>query len=83
MIMSRRVVAVLFSVLSFAWLLGGCAIIPVLLRVDPEHLHFEETQLKQGMVATDFTLNEHDGRSRRTLSELRGKPVVLIFGSYT
>ena len=33
--------------------------------------------------APDFTLKVQDGDKKVTLSELKGKPVVLIFGSFT
>ncbi|MFO0934828.1 MAG: deiodinase-like protein [Planctomycetota bacterium] len=36
-----------------------------------------------GSVAPDFTLRSRGGATTRTLSDLRGTPVVLIFGSYT
>jgi hypothetical protein len=39
--------------------------------------------LNAGDLAPDFTLATRDGASRVRLSELRGRPVVLIFGSYT
>ena len=39
--------------------------------------------LETGDAAPDFTLARHDGSGRVTLSALRGKPVVLVFGSYT
>ena len=39
--------------------------------------------LKEGGPAADFTLKDADGRNPVTLSNLQGKPVVLIFGSCT
>ena len=36
-----------------------------------------------GSLAPDFTLRSRGGATTRTLSDLRGTPVVLIFGSYT
>ena len=39
--------------------------------------------LKDGDVAPDFTLQDSEGKKTVKLSELRGKPVVLIFGSCT
>ncbi len=39
--------------------------------------------LKVGMTAPDFTVKDVDGKNSVKLSELRGKPVVLIFGSCT
>lgn len=38
---------------------------------------------KQGEDAPDFTLPTHDGKETFTLSKSRGKPVILIFGSFT
>ena len=40
--------------------------------------------LAEGELAPDFTLPRLDHQEERvTLSSLRGKPVVLVFGSYT
>ena len=39
--------------------------------------------LAQGDLAPDFTLASPDGATSYTLSALRGKPVVLVFGSCT
>jgi Ca2+-binding EF-hand superfamily protein len=36
-----------------------------------------------GDAAPDFTLPTHDGTRQVTLSQSRGKPVILIFGSFT
>jgi|SRR5579872_1210018 len=36
-----------------------------------------------GQTAPDFTLPTHDGSRTVTLSQSRGKPVILIFGSFT
>ncbi|HYF01220.1 MAG TPA: hypothetical protein VEJ18_20015 [Planctomycetota bacterium] len=36
-----------------------------------------------GAPAPDFTLKTQDGTSEIRLSKLRGRPVLLIFGSYT
>ena len=38
---------------------------------------------KLGDEAPDFTLPTHDGGRTVTLSQCRGKPVILIFGSFT
>jgi cytochrome oxidase Cu insertion factor (SCO1/SenC/PrrC family) len=42
-----------------------------------------EVKLKEGDAAPDFTLKDADGKNPVKLSELKGKPVVLIFGSCT
>src|SRR5437764_521813 len=39
--------------------------------------------LKDGDLAPDFTLQELEGKRTVKLSDLRGKPAVLIFGSCT
>lgn len=39
--------------------------------------------LQPGMPAPDFTLRTKDDTHDIRLSELQGKPTVLIFGSYT
>ena len=38
---------------------------------------------KQGDEAPDFKLPTHDGKQTFALSKSRGKPVILIFGSFT
>ena len=48
----------------------------------------ERPQIRQGdlqdsAVAPDFTLSDVTGKKSVTLSGLKGKPVVLIFGSCT
>lgn len=42
-----------------------------------------ETGPALGEMAPDFTLPTHDGSGTVTLSKSRGKPVILIFGSFT
>lgn len=42
-----------------------------------------EVQIKEGDAAPDFTLRDTDGKNPVTLSELKGKPTALIFGSCT
>jgi hypothetical protein len=39
--------------------------------------------LEVGDAAPDFELDYHDHSGKMRLSELRGRPVVLVFGSYT
>ena len=39
--------------------------------------------LAEGQQAPDFTLPTADRKGRVTLSSHRGRPVVLVFGSYT
>jgi hypothetical protein len=38
---------------------------------------------RPGQPAPDFTLPTHNGKRKITLSQLRGKPVVLVFGNFT
>ncbi len=40
-------------------------------------------ELEIGDEAPDFELDYHDHSGKMRLSELRGRPVVLVFGSYT
>ena len=42
-----------------------------------------EGELKVGDAAPDFTVKDVRGKQAVKLSDLRGKPVVLIFGSCT
>jgi hypothetical protein len=51
--------------------------------VEAQPSHHREGDLKEGAAAPDFTVKDVDGRKAVKLSELRGKPVVLIFGSCT
>lgn len=39
--------------------------------------------LKEGSPAPDFTIQDMAGKKTVKLSDLKGKPVVLIFGSCT
>ena len=70
--------------LASIWLVTGCSnVLPTLLGAKSEHIHFEETTLTEGAVAPDVTLPLHNGKGKVSLSDFRGKPMVLIFGSYT
>ena len=51
--------------------------------IDHDHVHFATPSTEEGRMAPDFTLRTTDGKSQVTLSEMRGKPVVLVFGSFT
>ena len=46
-------------------------------------MHARSGSLQVGDVAPDFTLRRQDKTGIVQLSSLRGKPVVLVFGSYT
>jgi hypothetical protein len=50
-----------------------------LLRYDQRHAG----RLRVGDPAPDVTLTALDGTSRRLLAGSGGRPVVLVFGSYT
>ncbi|MBL8176913.1 MAG: hypothetical protein JNK48_19730 [Bryobacterales bacterium] len=59
---------------------------PLLLRVLPFQQAWSIARagsLAVGDAAPDFDLARHDKSGRVTLREHRGRPVVLIFGSYT
>ena len=43
----------------------------------------EQGKLKVGDAAPAFELADVDGRNKVKLADLRGKPVVLVFGSCT
>lgn len=72
-----------------ALVLGACASRPIVGRppippgVDEAHLHFADAVVGKGDLAPDFTLPTADGEGTITLSSLRGRPVVLVFGSHT
>lgn len=52
-------------------------------QIDRSQVHFTRSQVQVGDVAPDFRLPTADGTSEVRLSALRGKPVVLVFGSFT
>jgi cytochrome oxidase Cu insertion factor (SCO1/SenC/PrrC family) len=49
----------------------------------PFPLELRKATLRVGDPAPDFTLDDATGKSTVRLSKLKGKPVVLIFGSCT
>ena len=49
----------------------------------PEKLRPRQGTLKVNDAAPDFTVKDVEGKETTRLAELRGKPVVLIFGSCT
>jgi hypothetical protein len=55
----------------------------VALPMRPMWLHARGGALRVGDEAPAFDLASHDGTSRVSLASLRGKPAVLVFGSYT
>ncbi len=52
-------------------------------EVDPSWIHFTEPTVAVGARAPDFTLPTPDGRTLLSLSTFQGRPLVLVFGSYT
>ena len=55
----------------------------VALPMKPMLLRARGGALGVGDLAPDFDLPTYDKKSRVRLSSLRGKPAVLVFGSYT
>lgn len=51
--------------------------------IRPEWLHFADPTVAAGDLAPDFTLPTPDGRTLLPLSAFQGRPLVLVFGSYT
>ncbi|MDE2838967.1 MAG: redoxin domain-containing protein [Chloroflexota bacterium] len=62
--------------------LGGPYNLSVWKPKDAEHRHFQQNAPKAGEQMPDFTLPVLDG-GELTLSSLRGKPVMIEFGSVT
>ena len=62
--------------------LGGPYNLSVWKPKDAEHVYFQQHAPKAGEAAPDFTLPLLD-RGEITLSSLRGKPVMIEFGSVT
>ena len=62
--------------------LGGPYNLAVWQPKDAEHVHFQENAPRAGALMPDFTLPLLDG-GELTLSSLRGKPVMIEFGSVT
>ena len=52
-------------------------------RPDKQKLKAREGDLRPGDPAPDFTLQDVEGKISVQLSKLKGKPVVLFFGSCT
>jgi hypothetical protein len=51
--------------------------------VDPAHLHFTVPEARVGEPAPDFTLPLAGRPGSVTLADFRGRPLVLVFGSFT
>lgn len=70
-----RWLAVALLLLGTAWNTQG--------QPDKKKDRRRDVDLKEGSVAPDFTVQDVDAKKVVRLSELKGKPVVLIFGSCT
>ena len=84
----HRAVAAVLAAAGLAFAAGGCAVHrdelpPIPPGVDPAHLHFHDAQVALG-DRPEFTLPLL-GTEATTLSlaDFRGKPLVLVFGSFT
>jgi cytochrome oxidase Cu insertion factor (SCO1/SenC/PrrC family) len=64
---------------------GGAAglLLAALCAVEAQQPQRRDGDLKEGGLAPDFTLQDAEGKNPVKLSELKGKPVVLLFGSCT
>ncbi len=51
--------------------------------IKAEWLHFADPAVAPGQEAPDFTLPTSDGGTLLSLSTFRGRPLVVVFGSYT
>jgi cytochrome oxidase Cu insertion factor (SCO1/SenC/PrrC family) len=67
-------------VLGVGALALACAVSAQEPKVKPKR---EPGKLKVGDAATAFELADADGRNTVKLADLKGKPVVLVFGSCT
>lgn len=56
---------------------------PIPPKIDPSHLHFTRSQVQVGDVAPEFVLLRTDGLGALSLASLRGRPAVVVFGSFT
>jgi len=78
-----------FALAALALTSAACASKPITGRppippgISPEHLHFADATVGRGDMAPDFTLPTPVGDGAISLGSLRGKPVVLVFGSHT
>jgi cytochrome oxidase Cu insertion factor (SCO1/SenC/PrrC family) len=61
----------------------SAALLLAVLTIGASAQQRREGALKVGDAATDFTVKDMEGKKSVKLSDLKGKPVVLIFGSCT
>jgi cytochrome oxidase Cu insertion factor (SCO1/SenC/PrrC family) len=67
-------------VLASAVLSAACAVVTLSAADPPKR---EDGKLKVGDDAPDFAVKDAEGKETTKLADLKGKPVVLIFGSCT
>lgn len=72
--MFRACLATLVASAAVAWMAEAQA---------PGRPKRRDVELPIGSPAPDLTLADGDGKNPVTLSQLRGKPTILIFGSCT
>jgi cytochrome oxidase Cu insertion factor (SCO1/SenC/PrrC family) len=65
------------------WVLGGVLLAVWTTGVLAQRPVRRDGDLKVGDAAPDFTVQDVEGKKTVKLSDLKGKPVVLIFGSCT
>jgi cytochrome oxidase Cu insertion factor (SCO1/SenC/PrrC family) len=65
------------------WSAAGVLLAALAMTVWAQPARPRDGNLKVGDAAPDFTVKDVEGKKTVKLSELRGKPVVLIFGSCT
>ena len=64
-------------------LLGLLGLLLTALTLQAQEGKRRDGDLKEGAAAPDFSIRDVEGKKGVKLSDLRGKPVVLIFGSCT
>jgi cytochrome oxidase Cu insertion factor (SCO1/SenC/PrrC family) len=69
--------------LASTFALAGLLVAAAALTSPAQQPRQREGTLKVGDAAPDFTVQDVEGKKTVKLSELKGKPVVLIFGSCT
>jgi cytochrome oxidase Cu insertion factor (SCO1/SenC/PrrC family) len=65
------------------WRSGAAILLVAAAAVSAQQPPSRQTKLKPGSIAPTFALKDVDDKERVDLGDLKGKPVVLIFGSCT